>query len=191
MRHRKRRRWLIGIGVMMLITAAAAFARFRQEYDVDIRTIAENAKVVSHDGTVIAFSKLGHGPPLILVDGAFCFRDNGPIPQLSPLLAQRFTVYVYDRRGRGESADTPPYAIERGVEDLGALIDAAGGSAFVFGMPSGGRIVLRAVENGMPVKKIALYEPPFITDKNGQPRQLERQRAALERLVAGGIGAKR
>jgi pimeloyl-ACP methyl ester carboxylesterase len=171
---------------MMLITAAAALAWFQQEYDVDIRTIAENATVVSHDGTVIAFSKLGHGPPLILVDGAFCFRDNGPTPQLASLLAQRFTVYVYDRRGRGESGDTTPYAIEREVEDLGALLDAAGGSAFVFGMSSGAGIVLRAVQTGLRVKRIALYEPPFITDKNGQPRHLGRQRAALERLVAAG-----
>jgi len=153
---------------------------------VNIRTMAENAKVVSRDGTVIAFSRLGHGPPLILVDGAFCFRDNGPTPQLAPLLARRFTVYVYDRRGRGESGDTSPYAIEREVEDLSVLLDAAGGSAFVFGMSSGAGIVLRAVENGMPVRKIALYEPPFISDKDGQPRQLEGQQAELERLVADG-----
>jgi pimeloyl-ACP methyl ester carboxylesterase len=124
---------------MLLITAATALAWFRQEYDVDIRTMAENAKAVSRDGTVIAFSRLGHGPPLILVDGAFCFRDNGPTPQLAPLLAQRFTVYVYDRRGRGVSGDTTPYAIEREVEDLGALLEAAGGSIHVM------RIVMRSV----------------------------------------------
>ena len=151
-----------------------------------IHTISENATVISRDGTAIAFSRLGQGPPLILVDGAFCFRGNGPTPKLAPLLARRFTVYVYDRRGRGESADTTPYAVEREVEDLGALLEAAGGSAFVFGMSSGAGIVLRAGENGMGVKRIALYEPPFVADEKGSPRRFERETGDLQRLAAAG-----
>jgi pimeloyl-ACP methyl ester carboxylesterase len=153
---------------------------------VDICTISENATVVSRDGTAIAFSKLGQGPPLILVDGAFCFRDNGPTPKLAPLLARRFTVYVYDRRGRGESGDTPPYAVAREVDDFGALLDAAGGSAFVFGMSSGAGIALRAGGNGLGVKRIALYEPPFVAGENGSPRRFNRETGDLQRLAAAG-----
>lgn len=156
------------------------------EVNVDIRTISENATVVSRDGTAIAFSRLGQGPPLILVDGAFCFRDNGPTPKLAPLLAQRFTVFAYDRRGRGESADTAPYSVEREVEDLATLMDAAGGSAFVFGMSSGAGIVLRAGASDMRVKRIALYEPPFVADDNDSPRRFDRETGDLQRLAAAG-----
>lgn len=156
------------------------------EVNVDIRTISENATVVSRDGTAIAFSRLGQGPPLILVDGAFCFRDNGPTPKLAPLLAQRFTVFAYDRRGRGESADTAPYSVEREVEDLATLMGAAGGSAFVFGMSSGAGIVLRAGASDMRVKRIALYEPPFVADDNDSPRRFDRETGDLQRLAAAG-----
>ena len=93
--------------------------------------------VTSRDGTAIAFEHLGSGPPLILVDGALCSRAFGPMPKLAPLLAERFRVYLYDRRGRGCSADTKPYAKEREVEDLDALIGEAGGSAHVLGLSSG------------------------------------------------------
>ncbi len=86
----------------------------------------------SRDGTAIAFDRSGEGPPIILVDGAFCHRSFGPMPKLAPLLAQHFTVLTYDRRGRGDSGDTPPYAVEREIEDLDALIREAGGSAFVY-----------------------------------------------------------
>src|SRR5467141_2076365 len=90
-------------------------------------------KAISKDGTAIAFDQFGAGPPIILVDGAFCTRSFGPMPKLAPLLAKHFTVFTYDRRGRGESGDTAPYAVQREVEDLAALIGAAGGSAAVFG----------------------------------------------------------
>lgn len=153
---------------------------------MSIHTISENGKVVSRDGTAIAFSRLGQGPALILVDGAFCFRDNGPTPKLAPLLARRFTVYVYDRRGRGESTDATTYAVAREVEDLDAVLNAAGGSAFVFGMSSGAGIVLRAGEIGLRVKRIALYEPPFVTDDSGSPRRFERETGDLQRLTAAG-----
>ena len=84
----------------------------------------------SKDGTTIAFDKQGNGPALILVDGAMTTRSSGSKPELAKRLAQHFTVYSYDRRGRGDSGDTKPYAVEREIEDIDALIDEAGGSAF-------------------------------------------------------------
>ena len=80
------------------------------------------SRVTSKDGTAIAYERIGAGPPLILVDGALCSRAFGPMPKLAPLLAQAFTVYLYDRRGRGESGDTPPFVKDRELEDLAALI---------------------------------------------------------------------
>jgi pimeloyl-ACP methyl ester carboxylesterase len=85
-----------------------------------------NRTATSSDGTTIAYTKLGSGPPLILVDGAFCYRENGPSSQLAPLLAQHFTVFACDRRGRGASGDAPVYAIEREVDDLRSLVSEAG-----------------------------------------------------------------
>src|SRR5919199_2322661 len=99
-------------------------------------------KVLSEDGTPIAFDRLGHGPAVILVVGAFNDRSTGA--PLADALAQRFTVFNYDRRGRGESGDTPPYALEREIEDLDALIAQAGGSACIFGYSSGATLALRA-----------------------------------------------
>jgi pimeloyl-ACP methyl ester carboxylesterase len=89
--------------------------------------------VTSADGTTIAYDRTGGGPPVILVDGAFCGQAFGPMPGLAPLLAKHFTVYGYDRRGRGDSGNTQPYAVEREIEDIEALIDAAGGEASRYG----------------------------------------------------------
>src|SRR5882762_3235563 len=83
-------------------------------------------KVNSKDGTLIAFDRSGEGPPIILVDGALCYRASGPMGPLAKLLAQHFTVFTYDRRGRGDSGNTSPYAVEREVDDIEALIMAAG-----------------------------------------------------------------
>jgi pimeloyl-ACP methyl ester carboxylesterase len=97
------------------------------------------SEVRSRDGTRIAYERIGDGPPLILVDGALCSREMGPMASLCALLTNRFTVYRYDRRGRGESGDTQPYAVEREVEDIAALIDAAGAPVHVYGASSGRR----------------------------------------------------
>jgi alpha-beta hydrolase superfamily lysophospholipase len=119
-------------------------------------------RVVSNDGTSIAFDRMGQGPPVILVGGASVDRmANAPV---AALLAPRFTVFNYDRRGRGDSGDTPPYAVEREVEDLNALINEAGGSAFVYGTSSGAVLALEAAASGLPITKLALWEPPFIID---------------------------
>jgi pimeloyl-ACP methyl ester carboxylesterase len=119
-------------------------------------------QVISKDGTGIAFDRLGEGPALILVGGAFQHRAIDPrTAQLAALLAQHFTAFHYDRRGRGDSSDTQPYTVEREVEDLDALIKETGGSAFVFGMSSGGVLALEAAKRGLAITKLALYEPPF------------------------------
>jgi pimeloyl-ACP methyl ester carboxylesterase len=116
----------------------------------------------SKDGTRIAYEKVGSGPTLVLVDGAMCYRDFGPCRSLAEHLSSQFTVYFYDRRGRGESGNTLPYAPEREFEDLAAVIEATGGDAFVTGFSSGGGLVLRAAAAGVPIKKLASYEAPFI-----------------------------
>ncbi len=120
------------------------------------------SKVTSKDGTDIAYEKTGQGPELILVDGALTYRSFGPMPELAKLLASNFTVTTYDRRGRGGSSDSQPYALEREVEDLEALIDEAGGSAFVFGTSSGACLALEAaLRLGKKVSKLAMYEPTY------------------------------
>lgn len=124
-------------------------------------------KVVSKDGTSIAYDQIGSGFPLILVDGALCSRAFGPMPKLAKLLADNFTVINYDRRGRNESGDNKPYAPEREIEDIEALINAVGGSAFVFGISSGAALAIASAAQDLNIPKLALYEPPFMVDNEG------------------------
>ena len=140
------------------------------------------SQVTSKDGTVIDYERSGRGPALILVDGAMCSRDFGPMPKLAPLLAPRFTVYVYDRRGRGRSGDTKPYAPQREVEDIAALVQEAGGRASLVGLSSGGALALEAAASGLPIEKVVAYEPPYVgTGGNGGGAD---HLARLEALVA-------
>ncbi|MFB9840839.1 alpha/beta fold hydrolase [Mucilaginibacter ginsenosidivorans] len=125
------------------------------------------AQVTSKDGTPIAYEKTGSGLPLILVDGAMCSRDFGPMPKLAQYLANNFTVITYDRRGRNESGDTKPYAVEREIEDIDALIGEAGGSAYVYGISSGAALALAAAASELNITKLALYEPPFDVSDEG------------------------
>jgi pimeloyl-ACP methyl ester carboxylesterase len=141
--------------------------------------------VTSADGTTIAYETTGSGPPLILVDGALGYRALGFSRKLADELAERFTVYTYDRRGRGESADTPPYAVEREVEDIAALIKAAGGSAHLYGISSGGALALEAANRGLPIDRLALYEIPFVVDSSREPMDPE-YRANVEKALAEG-----
>ncbi|MFG3518442.1 alpha/beta fold hydrolase [Streptomyces bobili] len=124
-------------------------------------------KVFSADGTVIAYEQRGAGPALVLVGGAFMTR--GASAELAGLLAQHCTVITYDRRGRGDSGDSPEYDVQREVEDLDALIEHAGGEAMVFGMSSGAVLALEAAARGSAVTRLAVYEPPFITDDSRPP----------------------
>jgi pimeloyl-ACP methyl ester carboxylesterase len=140
--------------------------------------------VTSKDGTSIASDRSGEGPALILVAPAFGTRADEA--SLAAALALGFTVFAYDRRGRGDSGDTAPYAIEREIEDLEAVLDAAGGSAFVFGHSSGAVLALDAAQV-LPSKitKLALYEPPFIID-NSRPPMPEDFASHLSGLIAAG-----
>ena len=140
--------------------------------------------VTSKDGTTIAYERSGTGPALILVDGALCSRAFGHALKLAPLLARQFTVYAYDRRGRGQSGDTHPYSPAREVEDLAALVEAAGGSAFLLGLSSGGALALEAAASGLAVNTVVAYEPPYVDD-SGQ-RGGAAHEGQLQRLLAEG-----
>lgn len=140
--------------------------------------------LTSPDGTTIAYDTTGAGPALILVDGAFCHRTFGPSPELAPLLADDFTVVTYDRRGRGDSSDTAPYAVERELEDLRALIAAVGGRAHLLGFSSGGILALRAAASGLPISGLAVYEPPLDTGRVEGHRAPADAVAQLTELVA-------
>ncbi|HEU4515184.1 MAG TPA: alpha/beta hydrolase [Nocardioidaceae bacterium] len=124
----------------------------------------------SADGTEIAYAVTGTGPALVLVDGALCHRTMGPARGMAKELADRFTVYAYDRRGRGESGPgASPYSVEREVEDLVAVIAAAGGRAHVFAASSGAALALEAARHGAPIDRLAVYEAPFIVDDSRAP----------------------
>jgi pimeloyl-ACP methyl ester carboxylesterase len=132
----------------------------------ETQAVNKTEKVISKDSTTIAFEKSGKGPAIVLVVGAFNDRATGA--PLARVLERHFTVFNYDRRGRGESGDTEPYAIEREIEDLDALIAQAGGSARVFGYSSGATLALRAAAHGLAISQLALYEPPPTGAKAGQ-----------------------
>jgi pimeloyl-ACP methyl ester carboxylesterase len=138
--------------------------------------------VTSKDGTMIAYDQYGTGPTVILVDGALQYRafDQGQV-QLAELLAPHFTVIHYDRRGRGDSTDTQPYAVEREIEDIEALIDTVGGSAFLYGISSGAALAMEAaVALGSKVKKLALYEAPY----NDEEQSKQTWRTYINQLTA-------
>lgn len=123
----------------------------------------------SKDGTRIAYDEMGGGPPIILVGGALNTRSFGPNGPLATLLSPHFTVINYDRRGRGDSGDTQPYAVEREIEDIAALLEEAGGSAHVYGISSGAALALEAANRGLTIERLALYEAPFIVDDSRPP----------------------
>jgi pimeloyl-ACP methyl ester carboxylesterase len=137
--------------------------------------------VTSRDGTRIAYDTWGTGPAVILVNGALAERSGNA--ELAQLLAPHFTVYSYDRRGRGDSGDTQPYSVQREIEDIEALIDKAGGSAHVYGKSSGASLALRAAAVlGRKVEKLALYEAPF-SDAEGAAKEWKEFRAKLDGLL--------
>lgn len=128
-------------------------------------------KTVSPDGTAVAYERIGAGSPVVLVGGAMTTGD-GLMP-LAAQLAHRFGAVPYDRRGRGASGDTAPFAVAREVEDIAALIDAVGGSAALYGHSSGAALALHAAASGLPVTEVALYEPPFALDASGAEERAE------------------
>jgi pimeloyl-ACP methyl ester carboxylesterase len=121
--------------------------------------------VTSADGTAIAYDVTGTGPAVVVVEGALCQRTIGTAHALVPLLSDHHAVFAYDRRGRGESGPgSSPFAVQREVEDLVAVLEAAGPGALVIGASSGAALVLEALRAGAAVGKVALYEAPFIVD---------------------------
>ena len=140
-------------------------------------------RVTSKDGTFIAYVREGRGPAVVLVGGAI--DDGSENAPLVPELADSFTVYNYVRRGRGESGDTPPYAVEREIEDLEALVAEAGGLAHVFGASSGGGLALEAALAGVAFDRLAVYEVPYNMDRDG-PHWNQGDVPEVEELLAEG-----
>src|SRR5215211_7319219 len=132
-------------------------------------------KVTSRDGTPIAFDRLGDGPPVILVCRAIC--DRALMHPTAEELAKHFTVFNYDRRGRGDSGDTAPYAVEREVEDIGALVAEAGRTPSVYGHSSGAGLALHAAAHGLPISRLVLHEPPYNPDGDEDRRRATRKEA--------------
>ncbi|WJH33868.1 alpha/beta hydrolase [Paenibacillus sp. CC-CFT747] len=141
--------------------------------------------VTTKDGTRIAYEKKGDGPALILIDGALCSRSQGPNGPLAALLQKHFTVYTYDRRGRGGSGNSSSYSIDYEIQDLEALIREAGGTVHLYGISSGAALALEAANRLSSVNKLALYEAPFIVDDSRAPLPAT-YRERMESLLASG-----
>ncbi|MCX4469561.1 alpha/beta hydrolase [Micromonospora sp. NBC_01655] len=132
-------------------------------------TSLTEGRVRSADGTIIAYERSGEGPPIVLVGGAF--NDRSTTRALAAALAPNFTVFGYDRRGRGDSGDTAPYAVQREIEDIAALVGAAGGAAHLYGLSSGAILAALATAAGLPVTGLALFEPPFTVGPHAGSRR--------------------
>ncbi|TWP53375.1 alpha/beta hydrolase [Lentzea tibetensis] len=144
-------------------------------------------KVLSADGTKIAYSVVGDGPPLIMVDGALSHRGFGPSQPLGKLLAPHFTFYSYDRRGRGETGDgETPWSIEREIEDIDALLQLAGGSAYLYGISCGAALALEAAERLEGFTRLALYEAPFLVEADSHPGRPDDLIEQIDAMVAAG-----
>ncbi|MFF7142901.1 alpha/beta fold hydrolase [Streptomyces nodosus] len=143
-------------------------------------------QTLSKDGTPLAYRRTGQGPAVVLVSGAM--STGATLAPLAARLSERFSVIVHDRRGRGGSGDTPPGAVAREVEDLAALIDVAGGEASLYGISSGGALVLEAAASGLPVRRVAVYEPPFADYGGGAGERAEYRQNLTEALGQGRRG---
>jgi pimeloyl-ACP methyl ester carboxylesterase len=141
--------------------------------------------VTSKDGTQIGYSVVGSGPAIVLVDGALCSREMGPATPLANELKDSFTVYTYDRRGRGESGDTKPYSTEREIEDLAAVIEVAGGSVAIYAISSGVILALEAANTIPGITGMVLYEAPVFTDGTRKPVPADYVQR-MDQLVASG-----
>jgi pimeloyl-ACP methyl ester carboxylesterase len=166
-------------GLVALTTPANGQAPATAQRDDHGKTMQA---VTSRDGTRIAYDKSGNGPAVIVVNGALAERSSNA--ELAPLLATRLTVYSYDRRGRGESGDTKPYSVQREIEDIEALVDSAGGSAYVYGKSSGASLALQAASAlGDKVKKLALYEAPY-SGAEGAAKEWREFRSKVDSLLS-------
>lgn len=184
-RSRLLRRITIFLAISLLGILMVAFVALRITFTTEGETVGSLQKEIrSADGTTISYEQTGSGPVLILVSAALADRNGSA--RLAKALSDKFTVINYDRRGRGKSGDTTPYTVEREVEDVDALVDSSGGSAFLFGSSSGAVLALQASsELGPKVKKLFLYEPPFIVD-DSHPPVPEDLSPRIEKLVSTG-----
>jgi pimeloyl-ACP methyl ester carboxylesterase len=139
--------------------------------------------VTSADGTRIALERIGDGPPVILIGGAF--NDRTTVAGLAAILAPQVTAVTYDRRGRGASGDSPAYSVQAEIDDLTAVIAYVGGVASVFGHSSGAVLALEAVAHRLPIDKLAVYEPTFVID-GSRPRPAVDLADRLHALLALG-----
>lgn len=153
-------------------------------------TTAPTEFATSADGTRIAFERAGSGPVLVLVDGAFCYREFGPARDVAAAVGDLFTTIVYDRRGRGESTEAGAYAVEREFEDLHAVIDAVGGDAAVMGQSSGAALAYRAAATGVPMRRLIGYEAPWVGLRAGRDGTPKDYHGDLDRLLAAGENGK-
>ncbi|MFS0920154.1 alpha/beta fold hydrolase [Brevibacillus sp. 179-C 1.1 NHS] len=143
----------------------------------------------SKDGTTLAYDVYGSGPALLFITGATCFRSFEPVLHDAQVLAEQFTVYNYDRRGRGDSGNTLPYAIEREIEDIEALIDAAGGTAYLYGHSSGAILALNAaMQLDAKVSKLVMYDPSYANNE-ADLKEFNELSQALYKLLEGGKNA--
>lgn len=142
----------------------------------------------SKDGVEIAYEKAGRGPAVLIVSGALSHRRFPGDQPLVARLADHFTVYTYDRRGRGESADASSYAVDREIEDIAALVEEAGGSAYVYGISSGAALALQAAAKlgATAITKLALYEPPYRSAGEKQKREFSLQKQRVNELINTG-----
>jgi pimeloyl-ACP methyl ester carboxylesterase len=157
-------------------------------FDANTGNVTNMPTVTSKDGTVIAYEITGKGPGIILVNGALAHRNYYGEKELAAMLANNFTVIYYDRRGRGDSTDKKPYTVEKEIEDIEALIDVAGGRAFLYGVSSGASLALLAAEKLGPGKviKLALYEPPYGAYGDKGKQEFAGQKKKINELVAAG-----
>ncbi len=152
-------------------------------------TTSTTRVVRSADGTEIAYDVTGSGPAVVVVEGALCQRSMGTGQAVTPLLSEHHAVHAYDRRGRGASGPgSSPYAVGREVEDLAAVLEAAGPDVCVLGASSGAALVLEAARAGVPMRRIALYEAPFILDDTHPPHDASLGRRTQALLEAGRRG---
>jgi pimeloyl-ACP methyl ester carboxylesterase len=170
---------LVVLGLVGIITAIRI--GFNTDGDM-VDTVQKTA--FSNDGTVIAYERSGSGPALILVSAALA--DRSANRRLARYLSDRFTVINYDRRGRGTSGNTDPYTTDKEVDDIEALVNASGGSAFLFGSSSGSVLALDAAARlGPKVRKLYMFEPPFIVDSSRPPMDTSLS-GAIDRQIATG-----
>lgn len=181
-------RVLIKLGGCLLVAGAPAACSAGNDTQKKQPSGAVTMQTVkSKDGTVIAYDRRGSGPPVILVNGALSARASG-VP-IAERLASQFQVYTYDRRGRADSGDTKPFAVEREIDDLQALIDSAGGTAYVVGFSSGAALALEAASAlGPKISKLVLYEPPYDESEGAAAKWNLYAAEQLDLLAAGRHG---